>query len=121
MGPRKPFGLLRKSRLTTLSATTSLVLTCMTLAAGPQANAIPAFSRKYGLHSSARDESSPMPNYFGQKFNYSGCRLMNGRKSPIWQNPGYLPVPFRMTPIRYGVRAAKAADEASGITPITTF
>ena len=38
-----------------------------------------------------------MLNYFGQKFKDNGYQLMNDRDAPIWQNPSYWPVTFRMT------------------------
>src|SRR5215469_5597896 len=61
------------------------------------ANALPACARKYGLRCSACHESWPALNYFGQKFKDNGYQLMNDRDAPIWQNPGYWPVTFRMT------------------------
>ena len=39
-----------------------------------------------------------MLNVFGQTFKDNGYQLMNDRDSPIWQNPSYWPVTFRMTP-----------------------
>jgi len=72
----------------------SLVLGC-----SQPAKALPAFARKYGLRCSACHESWPMLNYFGQKFKDNGYQLMNDRDAPIWQNPGYWPVTFRITPI----------------------
>ena len=62
------------------------------------ANALPAFARKYGLRCSACHEAWPMLNYFGQKFKDNGYQLMNDRDSPIWQNPSYWPVTFRIIP-----------------------
>src|ERR1700694_852925 len=62
------------------------------------AHALPAFARKYGLRCSACHESWPMLNYFGQKFKDNGYQLMNDRDAPIWQNNGYWPVTFRITP-----------------------
>ena len=62
------------------------------------ANAIPAFARKYGLRCSACHEAWPMLNYFGQKFKDNGYQLMNDRDAPIWQNNGYWPVTMRITP-----------------------
>ncbi len=77
-----------------------LVLVTMIVVGGtPQAQALPAFARKYGLRCSACHESWPMLNYFGQKFKDNGYQLMNDRDAPIWQNPGYWPVTFRMTPV----------------------
>jgi hypothetical protein len=39
-----------------------------------------------------------MLNYFGQKFKDNGYQLMNDHDAPIWQNPGYWPIAFRITP-----------------------
>ena len=39
-----------------------------------------------------------MLNTFGQTFKDNGYQLMNDRDSPIWQNPSYWPVTFRITP-----------------------
>ena len=44
-----------------------------------------------------------MLNNFGQKFRDNGYQLMNDRDSPIWQNPSYWPVTFRITPIWHRV------------------
>jgi hypothetical protein len=68
------------------------------LAFASSAHGLPAFARKYGLRCSACHEAWPMLNYFGQKFKDNGYQLMNDRDSPIWQNPSYWPVTFRMTP-----------------------
>jgi hypothetical protein len=59
---------------------------------------IPAFARKYGLRCSACHTSWPELNAFGQAFRDNGYQLMNERDSPIWQNPAYIPVTFRITP-----------------------
>ena len=80
----------------------SVMLTCI-----QPANALPAFARKYGLRCSACHESWPMLNYFGQKFKDNGYQLMNDRDAPIWQNPGYWPVTFRITPIWHRVSTGK--------------
>jgi hypothetical protein len=77
----------------------SLFSIFIVLACSQPANAIPAFARKYGLRCSACHESWPMLNYFGQKFKDNGYQLMNDRDAPIWQNPGYWPITFRITPI----------------------
>ncbi|MFZ0950198.1 MAG: hypothetical protein WAN19_18845, partial [Candidatus Sulfotelmatobacter sp.] len=87
---------------TSLSAV-SLILVSVVLTCSQPANALPAFARKYGLRCSACHESWPMLNYFGQKFKDNGYQLMNDRDSPIWQNPGYWPVTFRITPIWHRV------------------
>jgi hypothetical protein len=61
-------------------------------------NAIPAFARKYGLPCSACHTAWPELNNFGQVFRDNGFQLMNDRDSPIWQNPSYFPISFRITP-----------------------
>jgi hypothetical protein len=62
-----------------------------------------------------------MLNYFGQKFKDNGYQLMNDRDAPIWQNPSYWPVTFRIVPIWHRVSTGKVAvDQGTGITRITT-
>src|SRR6202007_1474701 len=61
-------------------------------------NAIPAFARKYGLPCSACHTAWPELNNFGQVFRDNGYQLGNERDSPIWQNPSYFPITFRITP-----------------------
>lgn len=64
----------------------------------PNAFAFPAFARKYGLRCSACHVAWPVLNDFGWRFKDNGYQLMNDRDSPIWQNPAYWPVTFRITP-----------------------
>jgi hypothetical protein len=90
----------------------ALVLIFVHLVATPSANALPAFARKYGLRCSACHESWPMLNYFGQKFKDNGYQLMNDRDAPIWQNPSYWPVTFRILPIWHRVSTGKVAVDA---------
>ena len=87
--------------------TAVLLAVFLVLASSQSANALPAFARKYGLRCSACHESWPMLNYFGQKFKDNGYQLMNDRDAPIWQNPGYWPVTFRITPIWHRVSTGK--------------
>ncbi len=99
----------------------ALILIFLILSGSPSANALPAFARKYGLRCSACHESWPMLNYFGQKFKDNGYQLMNDRDAPIWQNPGYWPVTFRIIPIWHRVSTGKVpVDEGSGIARVTT-
>jgi hypothetical protein len=63
-----------------------------------EVTAIPAFARKYGLPCSACHTAWPELNNFGQVFRDNGYQLMNDRDSPIWQNPSYFPITFRITP-----------------------
>lgn len=87
--------------------TGALVLLFLVLSGSQNANAIPAFARKYGLRCSACHESWPMLNYFGQKFKDNGYQLMNDRDSPIWQNPSYWPITFRIVPVWHRVSTGK--------------
>jgi hypothetical protein len=94
----------------------SVVLTCI-----QPANALPAFARKYGLRCSACHESWPMLNYFGQKFKDNGYQIMNDRDAPIWQNPSYWPVTFRITPIWHRVSTGKVTiDTYTPGNPVPT-
>src|SRR5437879_4445759 len=102
-----------------------LVLSAVVFTCSPSANALPAFARKYGLRCSACHESWPMLNYFGQKFKDNGYQLMNDRDAPIWQNPGYWPVTFRIIPLWHRVSTGKvlvdsSAGPDSAITRVTT-
>jgi hypothetical protein len=93
------------SRLNTLFAFAFLVVAMLfcdvqaarALPAG-KVMAIPAFARKYGLPCSACHTAWPELNNFGQVFRDNGYQLMNDRDSPIWQNPSYFPITFRITP-----------------------
>jgi hypothetical protein len=87
----------------------AFVLIILVLGTSQSASALPAFARKYGLRCSACHESWPMLNYFGQKFKDNGYQLMNDRDAPIWQNPGYWPVTFRIIPLWHRVSQGKQA------------
>jgi hypothetical protein len=65
---------------------------------GIHVRAIPAFARKYGLPCSACHTAWPELNNFGQVFRDNGFQLGNERDAPIWQNPAYFPITFRITP-----------------------
>jgi hypothetical protein len=80
------------------------------------AHALPAFARKYGLRCSACHEAWPMLNYFGQKFKDNGYQLMNDRDAPIWQNPSYWPVTFRITPNWHRESTDKVLTDTSTTT-----
>jgi hypothetical protein len=112
----------RRSRLRSVSHFGSLVLVVATvmLTCSQPANALPAFARKYGLRCSACHESWPMLNYFGQKFKDNGYQLMNDRDAPIWQNPGYWPVTFRILPIWHRVSTGKVAVDTYGLVDGTS-
>jgi hypothetical protein len=59
---------------------------------------IPAFARKYGMPCSACHDSWPRLSPFGQAFKDNGYQLGNDRDAPIYQQPSYWPVTFRITP-----------------------
>src|SRR5450759_2193345 len=60
--------------------------------------ALPAFARKYGMPCSACHLGWPMLSPFGQAFKDNGYQLGNDRDAPIYQQPAYWPVTFRITP-----------------------
>jgi hypothetical protein len=103
----------------------AFALIFLLLGASQSASALPAFARKYGLRCSACHESWPALNNFGLKFRDNGYQLMNDRDAPIWQNPGYWPVTFRITPIWHRVSSLNQVDvygptgEGIGITGST--
>ena len=103
--------LCQKSRRAGSMLAAVFVSAFLIMALSQSANAIPAFARKYGLRCSACHESWPMLNFFGQKFKDNGYQLMNDRDSPIWQNPGYWPITFRITPIWHRVSTNKVATD----------
>ena len=90
-----------------------LLLVFFLMSCFQDAHALPAFARKYGLRCSACHESWPMLNYFGQKFRDNGYQLMNDRDAPIWQNPSYWPVTFRITPIWHRLSTGREAVDQS--------
>ena len=113
----------QKSLVSSLFASTFAVA-LFVLAANTSSQAIPAFARKYGLPCSACHETWPKLNVFGQTFKDNGYQLMNDRDSPIWQNPSYWPVTFRMTPNWHRestnrVSIDTAAGPNTGLTTLT--
>jgi hypothetical protein len=83
--------------------------------------AIPAFARKYGMPCSACHEAWPKLNNFGQSFKDNGYQMGNDRDAPIFQQPAYWPVSFRMTPHwhRESVDRADICNPATGCDPAT--
>ena len=105
--------LCQKSQRFVSLLTVVFTLTGLILSTTQPANAIPAFARKYGLRCSACHESWPMLNFFGQKFKDNGYQLMNDRDAPIWQNPGYWPVTFRILPLWHRVSTSQVPTDQS--------
>jgi len=81
-------------------------------------HAIPAFARKYGMPCSSCHEVWPKLSPFGQQFKDNGYQMGNERDTPIYQNPSYWPVSFRITPHwhRDGVDHADITNPATGTT-----
>jgi len=76
----------------------ALLLLAISFGSVRPALAIPAFARKYGLPCSSCHSAWPMLNNFGQTFKDNGYQLGNGRDAPIYQQPEYWPITFRLTP-----------------------
>jgi hypothetical protein len=76
----------------------TLFLSSFVVFSSEPGHAIPAFARKYGLPCSACHIGWPILNAFGQVFHDNGYQLGNERDSPIYQNPSYFPITFRVTP-----------------------
>jgi hypothetical protein len=76
----------------------ALFLLLFVVSSSQPSHAIPAFARKYGLPCSACHIGWPILNTFGQQFKDNGYQLGNDRDSPIYQNPAYWPMTFRITP-----------------------
>jgi hypothetical protein len=83
---------------------------------GASVRSLPAFARKYGLPCSSCHEAWPMLSPFGQSFKDNGYQLGNDRDAPIYQNPAYWPVTFRITPIWHRENENRAqVDGAAGV------
>ncbi|HMK22167.1 MAG TPA: hypothetical protein VK466_07510 [Terriglobales bacterium] len=76
--------------------------------------AIPAFARKYGLPCSACHIGWPLLNNFGIAFKDNGYQLGNDKDSPIYQNPAYFPITFRVTPQWHLENTNKVAIDQTG-------
>jgi hypothetical protein len=83
---------------------------------GAAVRALPAFARKYGMPCSSCHQGWPMLSPFGQAFKDNGYQLGNERDAPIYQNPAYWPVTFRITPIWHRENIDRAqVDGAAGV------
>jgi hypothetical protein len=76
--------------------------------------ALPAFARKYSMPCSACHDSWPRLSPFGQAFKDNGYQLMNDKDAPIYQNPGYWPVTFRITPNWHAERTNRVLVDGTG-------
>jgi hypothetical protein len=62
----------------------------------------------------------PILNVFGQQFRDNGYQLGNDRDSPIYQNPAYWPITFRVTPNWHVESQTKVGIDAPGTSTPTT-
>jgi hypothetical protein len=85
-------------RIGSINSIVALLLLAAVFGSVRPALAIPAFARKYGLPCSACHAAWPMLNNFGQTFKDNGYQLGKGRDAPIYQQPDYWPITFRLTP-----------------------
>ena len=95
-------------------------LSSFVLFSAQPSHAIPAFARKYGLPCSACHIGWPILNVFGQQFRDNGYQLGNDRDSPIYQNPAYWPITFRVTPNWHVESQTKVGIDAPGTSTPTT-
>jgi hypothetical protein len=63
---------------------------------------------------SACHDSWPRLSPFGQAFKDNGYQLMNDKDSPIYANPGYWPVTFRITPNWHAERTNRVLVDGTG-------
>jgi hypothetical protein len=97
-----------------------VVFLSFVLVTSQPSHAIPAFARKYGLPCSACHIGWPILNVFGQQFRDNGYQLGNDRDSPIYQNPAYWPITFRVTPNWHVESQTKVGIDAPGTTTPAT-
>lgn len=92
------------------------VLLGVFLSTSSPASALPAFARKYGMPCSSCHEAWPKLSPFGQQFKDNGYQMGNDRDAPIFQQPAYWPVTFRITPIWHRESTDKVqVDGSNGI------
>src|SRR4051812_1524921 len=93
----------------------AIALLAVAFMAAKPAVAVPAFARKYGLPCSACHEAWPKLSTFGQNFRDNGYQLGNDRDSPVYQQPAYFPLAFRVTPNWHrDSNSARAVDSVPG-------
>ncbi|MGE5177212.1 MAG: hypothetical protein ACM3JJ_12685 [Hyphomicrobiales bacterium] len=79
----------------------ALALCAVFLSSGlgvPDAGAIPAFARKYGLACTGCHEAWPTLNDFGRAFRDRGYQMGLGEDAPTKVAPAYWPISIRITP-----------------------
>jgi hypothetical protein len=97
--------------------TAAVFLSSFVVVSSQPGYAIPAFARKYGLPCSACHIGWPILNIFGQQFRDNGYQIGNDRDSPIYQNPAYWPITFRITPNWHLENQTKVAVDPTATSP----
>src|SRR5437588_4754491 len=97
-----------------------LLLASFIAGTGERGYAIPAFARKYGLPCSACHIGWPILNNFGLAFKDNGYQLGNDKDSPIYQNPSYWPITFRVTPQWHLENQTKVLIDQTGVEQSVT-
>ena len=82
------------------------------------ASALPAFARKYGMPCSSCHEAWPKLSPFGQSFKDNGYQMGNDRDAPIFQQPAYWPVTFRITPVWHRESLGRVGVDGPGGTTV---
>ena len=97
-------------------------LATLVVSTSQRAQAIPAFARKYGMPCSACHEAWPKLNNFGQVFKDNGYQMGNDKDAPIYHEPAYWPISFRITPNwhRENTNHVLVDQAASGVQGVTT-
>ncbi len=113
---------MRRGRVASVGLLAAFTLCLFVVSSSQRAEAIPAFARKYGMPCSACHEAWPKLNNFGQVFKDNGYQLGNDKDAPIYHEPAYWPVSFRMTPNwhRESTDKVQVDQAASGVRSITT-
>jgi hypothetical protein len=118
-----PFSITARSRASALYRARRLAQALVALAAvagvAREAQAIPAFARKYGLRCTACHEAWPALNDFGRAFRDNGYQLMLGHDAPTWFPPEYWPLSIRATP-RYEFTSVSHQPTDQGTKTIKT-
>jgi hypothetical protein len=109
-----------KRRVPRLASTLvrGFLLALFVLADCHSAFAIPAFARKYGMPCSSCHEAWPKLSPFGQAFKDNGYQMGNDRDAPIFQQPAYWPVTFRITPIWHRESLGRVGVDGPGGTTV---
>ena len=114
----RPDALKRHVRGLATTLVRGFLLALFVLADCHSASGIPAFARKYGMPCSSCHEAWPKLSPFGQAFKDNGYQMGNDRDAPIFQQPAYWPVTFRITPIWHRESLGRVGVDGPGGTTV---